>query len=85
MADPKQAKTKKNFSGKSETEWAADPYSIGTVVFSTYDGRLREAGVIVEALITEAGDIRRVLWPDGAITSEYAERLIRAEDAVQDV
>ena len=85
MADPKQAKTKKNFSGKSETEWAADPYSIGTVVFSTYDGKLREAGVIVEALITEAGDIRRVLWPDGAITSEYAERLIRAEDAVQDV
>ena len=85
MADPKQAKTKKNFSGKCETEWAADPYSIGTVVFSTYDGKLREAGVIVEALITEAGDIRRVLWPDGAITSEYAERLIRAEDAVQDV
>ena len=85
MADPKQAKTKKNFSGKSETEWTADPYSIGTVVFSTYDGKLREAGVIVEALITEAGDIRRVLWPDGAITSEYAERLIRAEDAIQDV
>lgn len=81
MTESKEAKEKKNFSGKSETEWAADPYSIGTIVFSTYDGKLREAGVIIEALISEAGDVRRVLWPDGAITTEYAARLIRAEDA----
>ena len=81
MTDPKQAKTKKNFSGKPETVWAADPYSIGTIVYSTYDTRLKEAGVIIEALVSEAGDVRSVLWPDGAITTEYAARLIRAEDA----
>jgi|SaaInlStandDraft_2_1057019.scaffolds.fasta_scaffold39595_2 hypothetical protein len=70
---------KKNLSGKSEYVWEADQFAVGVMVYSTYDVKLREVGIIVEAGVTEAGDIRMVMWPDGAITTEPPNRLIKAE------
>lgn len=44
------------------------------------DETFQEVGIIVEAYFTEMGDVRRVMWYDGAITTEYATALIRAEE-----
>lgn len=74
------ADSKKNLSGKSEKVWEADEFAIGVMVYSTYDVKLREVGIIVEAAITAAGDVRMVMWPDGAITTEPPNRLIKAEE-----
>lgn len=76
------ADSKKNLSGKSEHVWKADQFAVGVMVYSTYDIRLREVGIIVEAAVTTAGDVRMVMWPDGAITTEPPNRLIKAEEGI---
>ncbi len=80
----KTAKTKKNIS----KIYAAIPgtpepcpnFDLGTLVYTTQDEHFREIGIIVEAYMTAMGDVRRVMWNDGVITTEYATALIRVED-----
>ena len=78
------AKTKKNLSEiYAQKPGRPDHYDnldIGTLVYTTMDESFREVGIIVEAYYTEMGDVRRVMWYDGAITTEYATALIRAEE-----
>ena len=80
----KTAKTKKNlakiYAQKPGLPDHYDNLDIGTLVYTTQDESFREVGIIVEAYYTEMGDVRRVMWYDGAITTEYATALIRAEE-----
>lgn len=80
----KTAKTKKNlskiFAQKPGPPDRYDNLDIGTLVYTTMDETFQEVGIIVEAYFTEMGDVRRVMWYDGAITTEYATALIRADE-----
>lgn len=80
----KTAKTKKNlskiFAQKPGLPDHYDNLDIGTLVYTTQDESFRETGIIIEAYMTAMGDVRQVMWNDGAITTEYATALIRVED-----
>ena len=74
--ETKTAKTRKNFSTISETETAAqNDVPIGTLVTSSADLTFRETGLVIEWLMLGHGGAVRVLWSDGAITSEWADGL----------